>query len=69
MTAAAAHPATDFAAAEIRRYLIEAGLSEKDLPRIQLESGEDEAADAYVIEATPECVTVTGSNQIGRAHV
>ena len=62
MTAAAAHPATDFAAAEIRRYLIEAGLSEKDLPRIQLESGEDEAADAYVIEAIPECVTVTGSN-------
>lgn len=61
MTTAELHPALSFAEAEIKRYLRLAGVYENDLPRISLRA-ENEDRDAYVIEAAPGQIAVTGSN-------
>ena len=62
MSTAAMSPTLAFATAEIKKYLLAAGLRETDLPPVLLQLNGRSSADAYSFEAGPAGISITGSN-------
>ncbi len=62
MSEMTASPTLAFAAAEIKKYLRNAGLRDASLPLVRVQCSGCSRDDAYTFEATPAAVTVTGSN-------